>query len=103
MIADLTLRAFVEASRLPSVTWEQSGNSAEKVPDYEAPWKLCDQFRVTGLYPFTRQTDKTNAQVETRQFPQRAGFPEDAATGVAAALVSACLTFVIIGCKIGAQ
>lgn len=27
-------------------------------PDYEALWELCDQFRVTGLYPFTRQTDK---------------------------------------------
>jgi hypothetical protein len=36
MIANLTVRAFVEGSRLPSVTWEQSGSSAEKINQY---WK----------------------------------------------------------------
>jgi trans-2,3-dihydro-3-hydroxyanthranilate isomerase len=70
-------------------------------PDYEALWKLCDQFRVTGLYPFTRQTDKTNAQVEARQFPQRAGFPEDAATGVAAAALGAYLATYDYKCQTG--
>jgi len=70
-------------------------------PDYEALWRLCDQFRVTGLYPFTRQTDKTNAQVEARQFPQRAGFPEDAATGVAAAALGAYLATYDHKCQTG--
>jgi PhzF family phenazine biosynthesis protein len=70
-------------------------------PDYEALWKLCDQFRVTGFYPFTRQTDKTNAQVEARQFPQRAGFPEDAATGVAAAALGAYLATYDYKCQTG--
>ena len=36
MIADLTLRTLVEGSRLPSLTWEQSGNSAERINQY---WK----------------------------------------------------------------
>jgi trans-2,3-dihydro-3-hydroxyanthranilate isomerase len=70
-------------------------------PDYEALWKLCDQFRVTGLYPFTRQPDKTNVQVEARQFPQRAGFPEDAATGVAAAALGAYLATYDYKCQTG--
>lgn len=61
-------------------------------PDYEALWRLCDEIKVTGLYPFTRHTNKRNAQAEARQFPLRAGFPEDAATGVAAAALGAYLT-----------
>ena len=60
-------------------------------PDLDALWALCDGFRVSGLYPFTRNTDKPNADVEARQFPLRAGFPEDAATGVAAAALGAYL------------
>lgn len=60
-------------------------------PNYEALWKLCDQLWVTGFYPFTRKTDKANADVEARQFPLRAGFLEDAATGVAAAALGAYL------------
>jgi PhzF family phenazine biosynthesis protein len=60
-------------------------------PDLDALWTLCDTFHVTGFYPFTRTTDKANADVEARQFPLRAGFPEDAATGVAAAALGAYL------------
>ncbi len=30
MIANFTLRAFVEGSQLPSATWQQAGSSAEK-------------------------------------------------------------------------
>ena len=60
-------------------------------PDFDALWTLCDAFRVTGLYPFTRNTDKANVDVEARQFPLRAGFREDAATGVAAAALGAYL------------
>ena len=53
-------------------------------PDYDALWCLCESTGVTGIYPFTRQTNKLHADVEARQFPLRAGFLEDAATGVAA-------------------
>lgn len=60
-------------------------------PDYEALWNLCEKLEVTGLYPFTRQTDKPRAHVEARQFPLRAGFPEDPATGVAAGALGAYL------------
>ena len=60
-------------------------------PDFDALWHLCDEFEVTGLYVFARRTNKEGADVEARQFPLRAGFPEDAATGVAAAALGAYL------------
>lgn len=60
-------------------------------PDFESLWQLCDSLAVSGLYPFTRHTDRAGAHAEARQFPLRAGFPEDAATGVAAAALGAYL------------
>lgn len=60
-------------------------------PDFGSLWGLCESLEVSGLYPFTRLSDKPCAHAETRQFPLRAGFPEDAATGVAAAALAAYL------------
>lgn len=60
-------------------------------PNFDALWQLCEELQVTGLYPFTRQTGRKYAYAEARQFPLRAGFPEDAATGVAAAALGAYL------------
>jgi PhzF family phenazine biosynthesis protein len=70
-------------------------------PDFEALWELCDTQRATGLYPFTRRTNKRNAEAEARQFPLRAGFPEDAATGVAAAALGAYLARYDLACQTG--
>ncbi len=70
-------------------------------PDFDALWKLCDTLQVSGLYPFTRHTDKPNVNAEARQFPLRAGFPEDAATGVAAAALGAYLARYDLGCRPG--
>ncbi len=72
-------------------------------PDYETLWKLCEEFQVTGFYPFTRKTDKANADAEARQFPLRAGFFEDAATGVAAAALGAYLATYDGKCRPGQQ
>ncbi|HYL14010.1 MAG TPA: PhzF family phenazine biosynthesis isomerase [Terriglobales bacterium] len=60
-------------------------------PDFEALWQLCDAEKVTGLYPFSRDAYADRAEAEARQFPLRAGFYEDAATGVAAAALGAYL------------
>lgn len=70
-------------------------------PDYEALWEACENLHVTGFYPFTRQTDKANADAEARQFPLRAGFPEDAATGIAAAALGAYLATYDRQCQTG--
>ena len=60
-------------------------------PDFERLWALCDAFNTTGFYPFTLQTLDQAVQVEARQFPKRAGYNEDPATGVAASALSAYL------------
>jgi trans-2,3-dihydro-3-hydroxyanthranilate isomerase len=56
-------------------------------PDFEALWELCDQLRVTGVYPFT--VGACDADAAARQFPLRAGYCEDPATGVAACALAA--------------
>jgi PhzF family phenazine biosynthesis protein len=71
------------------------------MPDYQALWELSEKLQVTGFYSFTRHPDKKNAQAEARQFPLRAGFPEDAATGVAAAALGAYLATYDRKCKTG--
>jgi PhzF family phenazine biosynthesis protein len=70
-------------------------------PDFDAVWNLCDTYGASGLYPFTRNTDKKNAYAAARQFPVRAGFPEDSATGVAAAALGAYLTRCDLSCRPG--
>ena len=71
------------------------------VPDFEALWNLCDDLVVSGVYAFTRQTNKPHADAEARQFPLRAGFREDAATGVAAAALGAYLATYDLKCQSG--
>jgi PhzF family phenazine biosynthesis protein len=45
--------------------------------------QLCEDLNSTGLYPYA--VNKGEAQLfEARQFPKSSGYPEDAATGIAA-------------------
>ncbi len=50
-------------------------------PDFEAMREVCEAIGSTGLYPYALTTDGASA----RQFPKASGYPEDAATGIAAA------------------
>lgn len=53
-------------------------------PDFAAVGPLCERIGSTGLYPYAVVDD--GAQVfSARQFPKSSGYPEDAATGIAAA------------------
>lgn len=45
---------------------------------------LCDALDSTGLYPFAVEHNRPLA-LHARQFPRASGYPEDAATGIAAA------------------
>lgn len=56
-------------------------------PDFAAVESTCDAIGSTGLYPYALQTDGHAAGpiVFARQFPRKSGYPEDAATGIAAA------------------
>jgi trans-2,3-dihydro-3-hydroxyanthranilate isomerase len=56
-------------------------------PDFELLWQVSEELDVTGCYPFVHDTNGSAA----RQFPLRAGYPEDSATGVAACALGAYL------------
>ena len=76
-------------------------------PDFKYLWDLCDRYQTTGFYPFTKEelppktttitdaneqsTPRTTSVFFARQFPKRAGYPEDPATGVAASALGAYL------------
>ena len=51
-------------------------------PDLAAVEALCESIGSTGLYPYALADAGT---VFARQFPKSSGYPEDAATGIAAA------------------
>lgn len=53
-------------------------------PDLERIEAVCALAESTGLYPYA-VTDTTGLVFDARQFPRSSGYPEDAATGVAAA------------------
>jgi len=50
-------------------------------PDFSSVEPLCEEIASTGLYPYALHEEGAFA----RQFPKSSGYPEDAATGIAAA------------------
>jgi PhzF family phenazine biosynthesis protein len=52
-------------------------------PDFARMEALCARLGSTGLYPFACDWEDERTY-HARQFPRAAGFPEDAATGIAA-------------------
>lgn len=58
-------------------------------PDFEALWAQCDRLGATGVYAYTPAARGVDAAA--RQFPVRAGYDEDPATGVAACALGAYL------------
>lgn len=56
-------------------------------PDFTAMEALCTAIGSTGLYPYALEDRGAPAGpvVAARQFPKASGYPEDAATGIAAA------------------
>ena len=60
-------------------------------PDFELLWGLCDRYETTGFYPYAREEGEEGPVFFARQFPKRAGYNEDPATGVAASALGAYL------------
>lgn len=56
-------------------------------PDFAAMQALCDTIASTGLYPYALDDGEASGSpvIAARQFPRSSGYPEDAATGIAAA------------------
>ena len=56
-------------------------------PRFEKIEALCERIGSTGLYPYA--TFDADRQIfDARQFPRASGYPEDAATGIAASALS---------------
>ncbi|TYL76054.1 PhzF family phenazine biosynthesis protein [Bradyrhizobium cytisi] len=56
-------------------------------PDFSNLEQLCVRIGSTGLYPYAI-SDRQRQVVDARQFPRSSGYPEDAATGIAASALS---------------
>jgi len=56
-------------------------------PDFDRMREACDLAASTGLYPYA-PSDPAGQVFDARQFPRSSGYPEDAATGVAAAALA---------------
>jgi len=56
-------------------------------PRFEAVRDLCDRLGSTGLYPYA-VSNAAERTFDARQFPRSSGYPEDPATGLAAAALA---------------
>lgn len=56
-------------------------------PDFARIEQVCEAIGSTGLYPFA-VLDAERGIFDARQFPKSSGYPEDAATGIAAAALA---------------
>lgn len=56
-------------------------------PDFARMQQVCDRVESTGLYPYA-PSDLVSQVFDARQFPRSSGYPEDPATGTAAAALS---------------
>ncbi|WP_448045024.1 PhzF family phenazine biosynthesis protein [Bradyrhizobium liaoningense] len=56
-------------------------------PDFIRMERLCERIESTGLYPYAI-VDADEQSFDARQFPKSSGYPEDAATGIAAAALA---------------
>jgi PhzF family phenazine biosynthesis protein len=56
-------------------------------PDFARVEALCERIGSTGLYPYA-PFDGAQQMFDARQFPKASGYPEDAATGIAAAALA---------------
>ena len=59
-------------------------------PDFGRMEGLCQGLDSTGLYPYAVLSE-TEKRYEARQFPRASGYPEDAATGIAATALASAL------------
>jgi len=56
-------------------------------PDFRRMEGVCERIGSTGLYPYA-WSDLQGQVFDARQFPKSSGYPEDAATGIAAAALA---------------
>ena len=87
MLADRPIRNAV-TSRVKTLVPIRDGAALNALtPDPAAVEAACARVGSTGLYPYA-VLDGPARLFEARQFPRASGYPEDAATGIAAAALA---------------
>lgn len=82
--------ANARTSRVKTVIRLESEKLLQELkPRWDSVSQLCEKLETTGLYPFAWGQDPW--LVHARQFPRNSGYPEDAATGIAAAALACAL------------
>jgi PhzF family phenazine biosynthesis protein len=85
-LLDLPVQNAVTSRIKTIVPVRDVGRLNALTPDFDRVKGLCDAIGSTGLYPYAPQNE---AQLfDARQFPRSSGYPEDAATGIAATALS---------------
>jgi len=69
---------------IPMKSVERLNDLQTIMPTTEA---CCESIGSTGLYPYAMHSE-SERRFEARQFPKSSGYPEDAATGIAAAALA---------------
>lgn len=86
-LADLPLHNAVTSRVKTLVPMRDPGKLHALVANPAAVEAVCRRIGSTGLYPYAI-VDNEARVFEARQFPRSSGYPEDAATGIAAAALA---------------
>jgi PhzF family phenazine biosynthesis protein len=86
-LADRPLRNAVTSRVKTLVPMKDPEHLNRLQTDMGAVEAVCRRIGSTGLYPYAI-LDASKAMFEARQFPRASGYPEDAATGIAAAALA---------------
>jgi PhzF family phenazine biosynthesis protein len=89
--ADASIQAVSVSRPKLIVPLRDAASVHQASPDFPVLWELCRGLGTTGAYIFAPHPDGDPRHVVARQFPVDAGYPEDPATGVAAAALAAYL------------
>ena len=86
-LADLPLHNAVTSRTKTLVPMRDPERLNALIPEPGRIEQVCHRIGSTGLYPYA-VLDRGARSFEARQFPRSSGYPEDAATGIAAAALA---------------
>jgi PhzF family phenazine biosynthesis protein len=86
-LADLPLHNAVTSRTKTLVPMRDPERLNALIPEPGRIEQVCHRIGSTGLYPYAA-LDRSARAFEARQFPRSSGYPEDAATGIAAAALA---------------
>lgn len=86
-LADLPLHNAVTSRTKTLVPMRDPERLNALIPEPGRIEQVCHRIGSTGLYPYA-VLDRGTRSFEARQFPRSSGYPEDAATGIAAAALA---------------